>query len=60
VGAAWFASRLVQSLLYGLTPTDPITMGGAALLLAVVALLAGFIPARRATRVNPVRALRYE
>jgi len=50
----------VQSLLYGLTPTDPITMGGAALLLAIVALLARFIPARRATRVNPVRALRYE
>jgi predicted permease len=60
VAAAWYASRLVQTLLYGLTPTDPMTIGAAALLLGIVALLAGYIPARRATRVNPVRALRYE
>jgi predicted permease len=58
--AAWYLSRLVQSQLYGLTSTDPVTMAAAALLLGFVALLAGYIPARRATRVNPVRALRYE
>jgi predicted permease len=60
VAGAWYLSRLVQSQLYGLTPTDPVTIIGAALLLGVVALLAGYIPARRATRVNPVYALRYE
>ncbi len=53
-------SRLVQSQLYGITATDPITTAAAALTLAIVALLAGYIPAWRATRVNPVRALRYE
>jgi putative ABC transport system permease protein len=50
----------VRSQLYGITPHDPITIVAAALALAVVALVAGYIPARRATRVNPVLALRYE
>jgi ABC-type antimicrobial peptide transport system permease subunit len=59
VGAS-LLSRVVQSQLYGLTPTDPLTIVAAALILGVVALLAGYIPARRATRVNPVLALRYE
>jgi predicted permease len=57
---AFGLSRFVQSLLYGMTPNDPLTIVGAALGLGVIALLAGYIPARRATRVNPVRALRYE
>jgi predicted permease len=57
---AWSLSRLVSSQLYGITPNDPVTVAGAALSLALVALLAGYLPARRATRVNPVRALRYE
>ena len=58
--AAIALSRLVRSQLYGITPHDPVTIVAAALALAAVALLAGYIPARRATRVNPVLALRYE
>ena len=53
-------NRVVGSQLYGVTPTDPLSIAGAALVLASVALLAGYLPARRATRVNPVLALRYE
>ena len=58
--ASWGANRLIGSQLYGVTATDPITIVGAAALLCTVALVAGYIPARRATRVNPVLALRYE
>jgi predicted permease len=58
--AAWGLSRVVSAQLYGVTPTDPVTIVAAAGSLAIVALLAGYIPAVRATRVNPVRALRYE
>jgi len=57
---AFAVSRLVTSQLYGITPNDPVTIVAAAGLLAGVALLAGYIPARRATRVNPTMALRYE
>jgi ABC-type antimicrobial peptide transport system permease subunit len=53
-------SRVVSSQLYGITPNDPVTIIGAAGILGIVALLAGYIPARRATRVNPMLALRYE
>jgi predicted permease len=60
LGAAWGLSRVVSAQLYGVSPTDPVTIVAAAGTLATVALLAGYIPAIRATRVNPVRALRYE
>jgi len=58
--AAWGLGRLISSQLYGVTASDPLTIAGAAGLLLFVALLAGYLPARRATRVNPVLALRYE
>jgi len=54
------ASRFVQSQLYGLTPTDPLTLGLSAVVLTAVAMLAGYVPARRATQVDPMLALRYE
>jgi predicted permease len=60
LGAAFFASKLATSLLYGLKTTDPLTLAGATLLLLVVATLAGFPPARRASRVDPMVALRDE
>jgi predicted permease len=60
LAAAFGLSRLITTQLYGITPNDPATIAGAAALLGLVALLAGYIPARRATRVNPTMALRYE
>jgi putative ABC transport system permease protein len=51
-------SRWISGLLFGVTPGDPVTLGAAAGTLAAVALIAAFVPARRATRVNPVLALR--
>jgi ABC-type lipoprotein release transport system permease subunit len=50
----------VTNQLYGVSGSDPLTMAGACFTLALVAAIAGYIPARRATRVNPVLALRYE
>ncbi len=52
--------RLVKTMLYGLQPRDPVSLAGSALLLLAVALLAGWIPAARASRVEPVIALRHE
>jgi len=52
--------RLVEGLLFGVEPTDPLTLGLATVVLAIVAVLACWIPARRAASVNPIIALRYE
>ena len=60
LAGAWGLGRLISSQLYGVTATDPVSIAAAATLLAAVALLAGYVPAWRATRVNPVLALRYE
>jgi predicted permease len=60
VPASWAAAHLISSQLFGLNPGDPVTLSMAVILLTVVAALAGYIPARKASRVNPLVALRYE
>jgi ABC-type antimicrobial peptide transport system permease subunit len=54
------AARMISSRLYGLKPADPLTIAGTILLLAAVTGLASYIPARRATKVDPLVALRHE
>jgi ABC-type lipoprotein release transport system permease subunit len=54
------AGSLLRNLLYGVEPSDPLTLALVTTALGTVALIAGWVPAWRASRVNPIQALRYE
>jgi len=60
LAGAFLTARFVSNLLYGVSATDPVTILSVSLMLALVAILASWLPARRATKVDPIVGLRYE
>jgi ABC-type antimicrobial peptide transport system permease subunit len=60
IPVSWATARLLNHQLYELSPHDPITIGGSIFVILVVTVLAGFLPARRAAKIDPTAALRYE
>ena len=60
MAAAFAVTRLLSALLYGISPRDPMTFAGTAIVLALVAFAASYFPARRAARIDPIRVLRNE
>jgi len=60
IAASFVITRLLSSLLFGISATDPLTFVAVAVFLSLVTLAASYIPARRAMRVDPMTALRYE
>ncbi|MGH9723376.1 MAG: FtsX-like permease family protein, partial [Bryobacteraceae bacterium] len=60
IPAAIASTRVISTFLFGMTPTDPATIALATAILLAVAALAGYIPARRASRIDPIVALRFE
>jgi ABC-type antimicrobial peptide transport system permease subunit len=58
--AAWETTAFLKSFLFGLRPDDPLTLAVAAAILISCAVLAGYVPARRASRIDPMTALRHE
>jgi ABC-type antimicrobial peptide transport system permease subunit len=60
LSCAWMLTQSVRSQLYGIEPLDPLLVALAAITIASVALAAGYVPARRAMRIDPTRALRYQ
>jgi ABC-type antimicrobial peptide transport system permease subunit len=60
LAGAFGVTRVIRTLLYNVTPTDPISFGGVALFLTAIAFVASYVPARRATAVDPIVALRNE
>jgi ABC-type antimicrobial peptide transport system permease subunit len=60
LAGSFAATRVLSSLLYGIRPTDPATFAAVSLFMVGVAVLAAYIPARRATKIDPIVALRYE